>query len=121
MVVRELQNRSLGCLSIQCLSEFFNATTRGTKPKLSFTSALESMQDYLLAFPTFPLTQSIVLEAGRGAHDYSISFYDAQIWACAHLNQIPIVFSEDFSDGRMIEGVRFVDPFVETFKLEKWI
>ena len=121
MVVRELQNRSLGCLSIQCLSEFFNATTRGTSPKLSFNSALESLQDYLLAFPTFPLTQSIVMEAARGARDHSISFYNAQIWASALINDIPLVFSEDFQDGQVLEGVRFVNPFTETFQLEKWL
>lgn len=120
-VVRELQNRSRGCLSIQCLSEFFNATTRGTSPKLSVTAALQYVQDYLLAFPTFPLTQSIVLEAARAVRDHSLSFYDAQIWSSALINDVHVVFSEDFSDGQIIEGVRFVNPFAETFELEKWI
>src|SRR5919197_5316140 len=87
-IVRELQNRSLGCLSVQCLSEFFNATTRGDSPKLTVDNALQYAQDYLLAFPTFPLTQSIVLEAARGVRDHSISFYDAQIWASALINDI---------------------------------
>ncbi|HET9587354.1 MAG TPA: PIN domain-containing protein [Anaerolineales bacterium] len=121
VIMRELQNRSLGCLSIQCLSEFFNATARGTSPKLTINVALQYLQDYLLAFPTFPLTPSIVLEAARAVRDHSISFYDAQIWASALINDIPIVFSEDFQDGRVIEGVRFVNPFAETFELDKWI
>ena len=120
-IVRELQNRSLGCLSIQCLSEFFNAATRGTSPKLAIKDALKNVQDYFLAFPTFPLTQSIVLEAARGVRDYSFSFYDAQIWASALINDVPAVFSEDFSDGQVLEGVRFVNPFAEKFELEKWI
>ncbi len=63
----------------------------------------------------------IVMEAMAGVKNHSIGFYDAQIWACAHLNQIPVIFSEDFSDGRTIEGVRFVNPFAETFQLEKWL
>jgi predicted nucleic acid-binding protein len=120
-VVRELRNRSLGCLSIQCLSEFFNATTRGSSPKLNINDALNYTQDYLLAFPTFPLTQSIVLAAARGVKDHSFSFYDAQIWASALINEIPIVFSEDFTDGRVTDGIRFVNPFTESFELEKWI
>jgi len=120
-IVRELQNRSLGCLSIQCLSEFFNATTRGDSPKLTINNALQYVQDYLLAFPTFPLTQSIVLEAARGVRDHSFSFYDAQIWASAFVNDIQMVFSEDFSDGQAVEGVRFVNPFAKTFELERWI
>jgi predicted nucleic acid-binding protein len=120
-IILELQTNSLGCLSTQCLSEFFNASIRGTTPKLSIQEAFQSVQDYLLAFPTFPLTQSIVLEAARAVRDHSISFYDAQIWASALINEIPVVFSEDFQDGRVIEGVRFVNPFAETFELEKWI
>jgi len=37
--------------------------------------------------------------------------WDAQIWAAARLNQIPVVVSEDFNSGSMTEGVRFVNPF----------
>ena len=120
-IILDLQVNSLGCLSIQCLSEFFNAATRGAMPKLSIEEALQDVQDYLLAFPTFPMTQSIVLEAARGVRDHSFSFYDAQIWSSAMINDVPVVFSEDFQDGQVIEGVRFVNPFAETFKLEKWL
>ncbi|MCI0610782.1 MAG: PIN domain-containing protein [Anaerolineae bacterium] len=120
-IVLDLQVNPVGCLSIQCLSEFFNAVTRGAAPKLPIEEAVQYVQDYLLAFPTFPLTQSIVLEAARGVRDHSLSFYDAQIWASALINDIPFVFSEDFQDGRVLEGVRFVNPFTETFKLQKWI
>lgn len=119
-IILELQASSLGCLSIQGLSEFFNATTRGISPKLSIDEALQFVQDYFLAFPTYPLTQSIVLVAARGVKDHSFSFYDSQIWASALINDIPVIFSEDFSDGRTIEGVRFVNPFTEGFQLEKW-
>lgn len=120
-IILGLQTNSLGCLSTQCISEFFNAAIRGISPKLSIEEAIQAVQDYLLAFPTFPLTQSIVLEAARAVRDHSISFYDAQIWASALINEVPLVFSEDFQDGRVIEGVRFVNPFAETFELEKWI
>jgi predicted nucleic acid-binding protein len=121
VVTRELQNRALGCLSVQSLSEFVNATTRGKLPLLTFANASVYVEEFLAAFPVFPLTPTVIMEALRGAREHSISYYDAQIWACAHLNQIPVVFSEDFSDGRLIEGVRFVNPFSETFELEKWL
>ncbi|MCG2740072.1 MAG: hypothetical protein L6300_07505 [Syntrophaceae bacterium] len=35
--------------------------------------------------------------------------------AAARLNQIPIVFSEDFQDGQVLEGVRFANPFAGRF------
>jgi predicted nucleic acid-binding protein len=120
-VILELQSASLGCLSVQCVSEFVNATTRRKVPILTLEEASVHVDDFLAAFPVFPLTPTIILEALRGAREHSISYYDAQIWACAHLNQIPVIFSEDFSDGRVIEGVRFVNPFSETFELEKWL
>lgn len=48
-----------------------------------------------------------------------LAYYDAQIWACARLNHIPVVLSEDFQDGQTLEGVRFVDPFAEDFVVER--
>ena len=120
-IILDSQTNAVGCLSVQCLSEFFNAVTRGAQPKLSIDEALQYVQDYLLAFPTHLLTPSIVLLAARGVRDHSLSFYDAQIWACALSNDVPIIFSEDFQDGQVIEGIRFVNPFAENFELEKWI
>ncbi|GJQ52761.1 MAG: twitching motility protein PilT [Anaerolineaceae bacterium] len=120
-ILRELQNSSLGCISVQCLSEFFNAVTRGAKPKLPMERALEYVQGYLLSFPTYLLTPSIVMIAARGVKEHSLSFYDAQIWACALANDIPVIFSEDFQDGQVLEGIRFVNPFAKNFELEKWI
>ncbi len=61
------------------------------------------------------------LEAARGVRDHRFSFWDAQIWTTARLNQLPLVFSEDFNPGQVTEGVRFVDPFAADFQLEEWV
>jgi predicted nucleic acid-binding protein len=71
-------------------------------------------------WPVFDLTPFIVLDAARGVRDYQLSYYDAQIWACARLNQVAVVLSEDFSEGSFLEGVRFVNPFVPDFALSDW-
>ena len=120
-VVHELQQARLGCLSVQCISEFFNAVMRGNRKMLAFDEAVEQAQHLINSFPVFPLTSMVVLDAISASKKYKIAYYDAQIWACAHLNQIPIVFSEDFSDGQIMEGVRVVNPFAATFKLVDWI
>jgi predicted nucleic acid-binding protein len=62
----------------------------------------------------------IILEAVRGVRDHTLAYYDAQIWASARLNQIPVVFSEDFQDGLTLEGVRFINPFGDGFSIEDW-
>ena len=72
-------------------------------------------------WPVIDLTYQIVLEAVRGVRDYTLSYYDAQIWAAARLNQIPVIFSEDFQDGQILEGVRFANPFAGTFDVEAWL
>ncbi|MBI4770796.1 MAG: PIN domain-containing protein, partial [Chloroflexi bacterium] len=68
----------------------------------------------------FDVTPLVVLEAARGVKDHKLSYDDAQIWATARLNQIPIIFSEAFSPGMTLEGVRFVNPFAADFVVETW-
>jgi predicted nucleic acid-binding protein len=50
-----------------------------------------------------------------------MAYWDAQIWASAKMNQVPVVFSEDFGEGVIIEGVRFVNPFSSNFNIEVWL
>ena len=83
--------------------------------------ALIEVELFQKAWPVFNLTPLIVIEAARAVRDYQLAYYDAQIWATAHLNGIPIVFSEDFQTGRMLEGVRFVNPFADDFQLAEWL
>jgi len=42
------------------------------------------------------------------------------LWATARLNQVPVIFSEDFASNSVLEGVRFVNPFAPDFSLEDW-
>ena len=64
-----------------------------------------------------PITAFIVLEAGRGVQAHRLSYWEAQLWATARLNQIEIVLTEDFEHGRTLDGVRFLNPFAPGFHL----
>jgi len=57
------------------------------------------------------------MEAGRGVRQHHLSYFDAQIWATARLNGIPTIFTEDFENGRRVEGVRFVNPLLPDFNI----
>jgi predicted nucleic acid-binding protein len=72
------------------------------------------------SWPILAVTPLVVREAVRGVRDYRMAYWDAQIWATARLNQIPVVFSEDFSSGASLAGVRFVNPFAAGFDLRAW-
>jgi predicted nucleic acid-binding protein len=120
-VLEQLELSRNGRLSVQSLAEFFSVATRKLSPNLTPAEALHQIDLFLRLWPVFDLTPMIVLEAGRGVRDHHLSYYDAQIWAAARLNQVPLVFSEDFQDGNILEGVRFVNPFTPGFVLESWL
>jgi predicted nucleic acid-binding protein len=120
-VLDRLELTRSGRLSVQCLAEFLNVSTRKLDPPLSRADALEQVSLFTRMWPVFDLTPLIVLEAARGARDYGLPYYGAQIWAAARLNQVTVVFSEDFSDGQVLEGVRFVNPFSMLFRVEDWV
>ena len=119
-ILSKLQTTSSGRLSAQCLSEFFWVVTRGAIPKLTLSEAVQQTDRLARVWPVLDVTAQIVLEATRGVRDHQLSFWDAQIWAAARLNQIPVVFSEDFATGSIVEGIRFVDPFAEDFDPTTW-
>jgi predicted nucleic acid-binding protein len=119
--LHRLQISGAGRLSAQCLAEFYAAVTRGAQPLLTADEAEQQVDRLARAFLIFDITPMIVLEATRGAREHRMAYCDAQIWAAARLNQVPLVLSEDFSAGSSVEGVRFVNPFAEGFAIEEWL
>jgi len=121
LVLEQLELTRNGRLSVQALAEFFSVATRKLSPSLTSAQALDQVTLFTRLWPVFDLTPMIVMEAGRGVRDHKLSYYDAQVWATARLNQLSVVFSEDFRDGSILEGVRFVNPYSPKFLLEKWL
>jgi predicted nucleic acid-binding protein len=117
-VLNGLVTHDLGALTPQILAEFFVNATKKLQPPLTIKEAHSRIENYLLSWEILDITGAIILEAIRGVHTYRMPYWDAQIWASAHLNQIPVVLSEDFGDGTIIEGVKFVNPFSTGFNLE---
>jgi len=120
-LIDALEESRLGTLSTQNLGEFFNVVTRKLKPPIPTAEAILHVQHFMQIFTTIPLTTAVILEAMRGVSEHKLAYFDAQLWATAKLNQIPVIFSEDFQDGASIEGVRFVDPFKNGFDVSEWI
>jgi predicted nucleic acid-binding protein len=118
--IETLMASRLGRLSAQILGEFLSATTRGRRPILTMQDALRQATLLGHALPVFDQTRLIVLEAGRGVHEHQLSYFDAQIWATARLNQVPTIFTEDFTSGRRVEGVQFLNPLLPGFDLARW-
>ena len=119
-VLNELMLSRAGVLSVQVLIEFYNAVTRRIDAPLTQEQAYERIRNLVVAWPVLEITPLIALEAARGASQHQMRIWDAQIWATARLNQIPVIFSEDFSDGSVLEGIRTVNPFARSFHASDW-
>ena len=104
-----------GMLPAQALAEFSRVAMGRLKPPVPADDVYRQVGLYERTFPVVPLTPAVVLEAVRGVRDHGFPYYDAQIWAAAKLNQVPVVLSEDFASGSTVEGVTFVDPFDPAF------
>ncbi len=63
-----------------------------------------------------PVTAAMTYRALDAMPKHSLSFWDALIWAAAAENGAELLYTEDFQNGREIEGVRFVDPFATSGK-----
>jgi predicted nucleic acid-binding protein len=120
-VLDSLQAADTGVLAPQTLAEFFVTVTRKLAAPLAVADAVVRLDHLSRSWRIAEYGVPVVLEAARGVRDYQFNFWDAQIWAVARLNQIGVVFSEDFNTGAVIEGVRFVNPFAADFMLAEWL
>jgi len=120
-VLQQLIENKSGCVSAQNLAEFVSVALRKLKPPLTPSEALAEISLLSSTLRVIDLNRNVVLEAARGVRDYQLSYYDAQIWAAARLNQISVIFSEDFQDGQIIETVRFANPFGLNFNINQWL
>lgn len=116
-VLKHLGTCQMGALSAQILGEFFVTVTQKIPSPLTEAEAERSVMHYVRSWVVYDLTELVVLEAVRGLRQHRLSYWDSLIWATAKLNGVPNVLSEDFSDGTLLEGVRFLNPFAETFDL----
>lgn len=59
------------------------------------------------------LTPDLTLKALSAALGHGLSFWDGLIWAAAHSHQLSTIYTEDFQHNRVVEGVRFLNPFID--------
>lgn len=104
-------------MSVQCLSEYFNAVTRKIPEALTAAVAIVQVQRYVAACDVIDLTPRVILEACRGSADHRMAIWDALIWSAAKMNGVPYVLTEDAEHGRSLEGVTYVNPFDPRFDL----
>jgi predicted nucleic acid-binding protein len=116
-VLERLERASRGAVSTQVLGEFFTTVTRKLRPPLSREEAEWNVGAFVRDWTVCAVTTAAVLEAIRAVGEHQLSYWDGLIWATAKLNGIATVLTADLSHGRLVEGVRFLNPFAPGFDL----
>jgi predicted nucleic acid-binding protein len=104
------EERSRLELSTQVLQEFYVAVTRKLVSPLDSDAPFEAVRN-LSALLVVQIDPSLILLAIRRSQVARLSFWDSLIVEAALATQATLVYSEDLQDGRVIEGLRIVNPF----------
>ena len=102
-------------VSSQVLAEYCNVLTHAHRYEHDPAQISADVENMMLIWEVLPLHGGIVLSALEAHSRWQLPYYDAQIWAAAALNAIPVVLSEDFEDGAVLGGVKFINPFADGF------
>lgn len=97
--------------SAQVLQEFYAVAVTKQRLQMTHDDAV-AVLEALNAFPVWPVTRELVLEAISSKQRFQISYWDAAILTAAKQMGCSTVYSEDLNPGQDYDGVRVVNPFV---------
>lgn len=96
-------------LPLQVLGEFVSVA--GKRLGLSAEDAVGSAADMMAAFTVVAVRPAQFAAAADVHVRHGIPIWDAVLWATVDHAGCAWLLTEDFQDGRMLGGVRFVNPF----------
>ena len=98
-----------GVISTQSLQEFFAATTR--KLLCTKEKAKEYVENFSDSFTVEQVSVPLILKAINISIKNKFSFWDSLILSAAIQSGCIICYSEDLTNGQIVEGVKVVNPF----------
>ncbi|HLF66827.1 MAG TPA: PIN domain-containing protein [Gammaproteobacteria bacterium] len=102
---------TLNCiLTLQALSEFYYACTR--KGLMPIQDALAQVKDWQTIFPIVLAKPHTLTRAILSVERYQLGFWDAMLLETARGAGVSILFSEDFQDQQIIDGIQIMNPFI---------
>ena len=100
------------CISVQVVHEFYSVLTKPSRPfRVSHEQAARVVSELIESASVISLTPEMTLSALAVVKVHCISFWDALIWAAAKHSNCQVIYSEDFQNGRLLDGIRYVNPF----------
>jgi len=109
-LLAELWNSGEGVISTQVLQEFCSNVRRKSARPPSAEELRQTIEDFL-TWPVVVNSAGATLRALENEDRFQISFWDALILQAAETAGAGVLYTEDFSDGRLYGTVRAVNPF----------
>ncbi len=117
LVVSEIVQRGNGCISTQVMGEVYYNLTKLSKIAMPHAEAAEVVDEMARGYPVFHVLPEVMLDAVRLKNAHVLHFWDAVILATAKANGVATIISEDQTNRRIIEGIRYLNPFEDGFDL----
>jgi predicted nucleic acid-binding protein len=110
--ISNLWNSGLGLVSTQVLQELYVSITKKVPRPIGSDPAKAIIQD-LLQWKVMVNDGRSILEAVEIQERYRYGFWDALVIQAAIKGGADVLLSEDFESGRLIDGVRIRNPFLD--------
>jgi predicted nucleic acid-binding protein len=111
-LIEQLSNQGRLVFSTQVFNEFCSVMmSPKRKTRFAPDQLAVIVRELEATGEVVPIIPTLTLRALDAMPRHGLSFWDALIWSAAVEKRVAIIYTEDFQDGREVEGVRFVNPF----------
>jgi predicted nucleic acid-binding protein len=101
-----------GVIPAQVFGEFLRFTQR--RVPAAFDNAVRQVSVYEAAFLTPPTTVDVLDTACAMARAHRMQLWDCVVCAASVEAAARVLLTEDMQDGRTIDGLRLINPFVSS-------
>jgi predicted nucleic acid-binding protein len=98
-----------GVVPAQVLGEYLRFVQR--RAPAAFEEAIRQASIYQALFLTPPTTNAIINKASELARAHRMQLWDCVVCAASIEAGAKVLMTEDMQDGRMIDGLRLINPF----------
>jgi predicted nucleic acid-binding protein len=110
-LIRRAADTGDGIVSYQIVQEFFNVALRRFSQPMTAAEAEQYLVTVFRPLLAVHSSPAIYIEALRISSKHRLAWYDSLVVAGALEGHCKILCSEDFQDGREIEGLQIENPF----------
>jgi predicted nucleic acid-binding protein len=96
-------------LMLQSLNEFAAVVAR--KRLISASQIVKILRFHEKSFNIIPPNSEDLFAAVHAQQTHNLPFFDALLWATSKRAGCQVMLTEDFQDGRSLDGVHFINPF----------